>query len=87
MRLRRNTFAAATWSGVGDRLVGRADPAMIGHRPTVAGHLHPVQISAYQMIGPGGASWSAGPSRLSCIHATSCQRSCFHSTRRYRPAS
>jgi len=34
-------------------------------------------------IRPGGSSWSALPSRSSCIHATSCQLSSFHSTRRY----
>lgn len=86
MRLRRNTFARGDMVRVGDRLVGCPDPGIIGHRLTVAKHLHPVRISAYQMIGPGGPSWSAGPSRSSCIHATSCQLSCFHSTRRYRPA-
>src|ERR1700724_278268 len=36
------------------------------------------------MVGPGAPSCSAVPGRSSCIHATSCQLPCFHTTRRYK---
>ncbi|MDT5322116.1 MAG: hypothetical protein QOD88_4638 [Mycobacterium sp.] len=71
--------AFATRAGVDVALLGSA--VGLGVTSTTSLCVCPDEFCD-QVIGPGGPSWSAGPCRSSCIHATSCQLPCFHSTRR-----